>query len=497
MRMRSAVLAGAVLCVGLLPGVALGHGERSELYVPWMDRFTEQRAVNAFASSEVAPVSAAAAAPGTSGLSLVGNSDNDNTVNSDLAFFGNLAYSGHYGGFRILDISADQPSVVSDFHCNGPQNDVSVHRMGGKTFLFQSIDSGQDREDCASVNAPIIDGRRTGYEGVRVFDVSRPSKPRFIDMIQTACGSHTHTLIPQGEKAYIYVASYPLGSGITDPTGPGDFKPCSVPHKKISIIEVSAPRGDFAFKLKEQPLSDDTTFNRGFQACHDVQVFMPRNLAVGSCAGDAQIWDVSDPWNPTTDVEGRHTHIRNPSSSDQFEFVHSAAITWDGKWVAITDETGGGVTANCFGSATTDGFHYYYRLVKPGAEAPALAGRFTIPRDQGTEVCVAHNATFIPVAGRYVMTSAYYQGGVTLVDWANPGAPKEIAYADIVDGVGASDEWSSYWYNGRIFSNSGLNRRPETNRGFDVYRPDAALGFGGAKTWTHSNPQTQEASQVP
>ena len=40
-----------------------------------------------------------------------------------------------------------------------------------------------------------------------------------------------------------------------------------------------------------------------------------------------------------------------------------------------------------------------------------------------------------------------------------------------------SDEWSSYWYNGRIYSNSGLNRRGEkANRGLDVYRLTGELG---------------------
>ena len=63
---------------------------------------------------------------------------------------------------------------------------LSVHEMRGKRFLFQSIDSGQTREDCSSATAPVVDGKRTGYEGVRVFDVTDPSNPKFLDMIQTA-----------------------------------------------------------------------------------------------------------------------------------------------------------------------------------------------------------------------------------------------------------------------------------------------------------------------
>jgi hypothetical protein len=82
-------------------------------------------------------------------------------TNSDLAFWGNLVYAGNYGGFRILDASADQPTTLVDKACNGPQNDVSVHEMGGRRFLFQSIDTPQTAEDCSSANAPIINGGRS------------------------------------------------------------------------------------------------------------------------------------------------------------------------------------------------------------------------------------------------------------------------------------------------------------------------------------------------
>jgi hypothetical protein len=65
---------------------------------------------------------------------------------------------------------------------------------------------------------------------------------------------------------------------------------------------------------------------------------------------------------------------------------------------------------------------------------------------------------------------------------------------------GLANEWSSYWYNGRIYSNSGLNRRGDTgNRGVDVFRLTGSLGRVAerAKRWSHSNPQTQEAWQAP
>jgi hypothetical protein len=493
-----ALCAAAVLVLACAP-IATAHPiEEGEFYVPWSEKVGNERALDLVRGSS------ADDGARSSELALVGNADKDGTVNTDLAFNGNLVYAGNYSGFRILNASGPQPSTVVDFACNGPQNDVSFHRMGGKTFLFQSIDSAQTAEDCSSVNAPIVNGGRVGYEGVRVFDVTNPAQPQFVDMIQTACGSHTHTLIPDGRRAYIYVSSYPLaGSSITPDgaTGPGDYRPCRKPHKKISIIEVSAPSGDFEFRLKEQPLADDTTSQNGFdtfQACHDIQILGKKDIALASCAGDGQLWDVSDPWNPTTNVPGKYTLIKSPGGGDTFEFIHSGIFSWDGKTFAMMDETGGGGTANCFGDATTDGFYYFYKLVKPGKPAPQLEARYSIPRPQGQEVCVSHNASVIPVKHRNLMTASYYQGGVTVVDFTDLDDIHEVAFADLEDTTGQADEWSSYWYNGRIFSNSGLNRRA-SNRGVDVFQLTGSLGRAtrNAERWSYSNPQTQEAWQAP
>jgi hypothetical protein len=514
MRRRLIALAVGVAAIAAMPATAGAHpDEKGEISVPWMDKVTKDRWLKAFRADGVQASAAQEdpyGGPSVSNLDLVGNADKDGVTNSDLAFWGNFAYAGNYGGFRILDIRRDQPRVVVDQACNGPQNDVSVFDAGERRLLFQSIDTPQNREDCTSANAdlqrtPGGTQYRVGYEGVRVFDVTDPARPRFLDMIQTACGSHTHTLVPDraNRRVFIYVSSYPLGTANTPEgvDGPGDFRRCEIPHQKISVIEVPysfARPGDAT--VREHALSDQTASRYGFKACHDIQVFMPRRVAVGSCAGDAQLWDISDPGNPTTDDDARKTHIYQPSSEDEFEFIHSGVVSWDGRTFAIMDETGGGGTAECEGDLSTDGFYYFYDMVRPGDAAPDLRGRYQIPRPQAEEICVSHNATVVPVRGRDVMTIAYYQGGVSVVDFTDETDPREIGHADIEDEIGASDEWSSYWYNGRIFSNSGLNRRGDAaNRGVDVFRPAGALAelTAGAKRWAYSNPQTQEAFQAP
>ena len=63
--------------------------------------------------------------------------------------------------------------------------------------------------------------------------------------------------------------------------------------------------------------------------------------------------------------------------------------------------------------------------------------------------------------------------------------------------TGLADSWSTYWYNGRVYANGGLNRRGATgNRGVDAF----TLGSNRLrtkKTWAYSNPQTQEGFQRP
>jgi hypothetical protein len=469
--------------------------------------------------------------PQFANMALVGNSDKDGTVNSDLAFWQDYAFAGNYHGFRILDIhDPEHPVVLSDYYCRGPQNDVSVYKLKNRLLLFQSIDTPQTKASCdgtvagSSQDMPLsaeFPGQREfGFEGIRVFDVTNPTAPRFVTGVPTACGSHTHTTIEDkdDQRVLIYVSSYPLGSGITPGSAeaPASLR-CQSPHKKISIVEVPARDPAAARVLREEPLSSDTAPYPGaggplappFQACHDIQAFMKERIAVAACAGDAQVWDISRPEDPSASDGEVHTHYRNPNEStgDRFEFVHSATITWDGRYMTVQDETGGGGTAECDGSApegtppgaTTDGFTYIYERVDPGEPAPPPLSRYMIPRPQGAEICVSHNGNVIPTNKGYYQVQAFYQGGNTVLDYTDPTRPREIAFADPTgDAIGDADSWSTYWYNDYIYANGGLDRRGATrNRGVDVFQLiDEDGNVVRARKFHHMNPQTQEVEQT-
>jgi len=72
----------------------------------------------------------------------------------------------------------------------------------------------------------------------------------------------------------------------------------------------------------------------------------------------------------------------------------------------------------------------------------------------------------VPVPGRDLFVQAWYQGGVSVMDFTDSRAPVEIAYFDRGP-VDAEDMvmggyWSVYWYDGHVYGT-------EIARGLDVF----------------------------
>jgi hypothetical protein len=441
----------------------------------------------------------------------VANVDKEGS-NSDLAFWENIAAAGHFQGFRLIDITKpERPKLLVDFPCNGGQGDVSFYKAKERLLLIQSVDSPQTSPNCNSSNSQFQDALPgpLDWEGVRVIDVTNPRAPFRVASIETDCGSHTHTTIPDptNQRAIVYVSSYPL-SGLGDE--------CKPPHSKIAIVEIPDANPAASRLLKYQPLHDDTQFFGEFRGCHDIQAFLDSQVkvAAAACLSEGQLWDISDPANPTTLTA--HTHIDNAL----VEVWHSAALTWDHEVVLFWDEHGGGVAHGCNGSADTTGNIWFYEFAPPGTPALGLFGRYQLPRPEPVnQVCDLHIGSIIPVnvndEDAYVGVSSAYEGGLSVFDFTplqtvdspNPNldpalAPivaNEIAWWDNegADGVGADDVWAAYWYNDYIFANGGIGNRqtpPRGNRGFDVYRlllDDLEHKFTARKL-NHFNPQTQE-----
>lgn len=471
--------------------------------------------LTALALTVLSPAVTQAAPPGT-GLQEIANVDKDGTENQHLAFDKNTAFVGNVDGFRTFDISNPRkPRLLVDFRCRaGREGDLTTFRSGKKLYLVQSVDRPQTAEDCTSVDTGTIveNGRpraRFGLEGIRVFDVTNPAKPAFLKMYRTSCGAHVHTLVPDPQRSsvHVYIASYPLLDNTTpaiDREEAGALG-CTPPHEKFPIVTL--PLSDpTKGTVREKALSSDTQpFDidgpagpePAFIGCRHFQAFLPRDIMVVGCSGDAQYWSIADRSNPTASDGEAHTHIRTGDGTGT-NYLSGASVTWDGKIAVINDSTAS--AASCQAAATVNNFTYYFPLVKPGDPAPSPLGRYTIPRAQGSELCAGRAGTVLPTNERYIMSQAYLQGGTSLVDFTDPANPREIAYADIEDTVGKDDTFTAYWYNGFIYANSGINRREaDANRGLEIFKiQDPHINkLVKHQHWTHLNPQTQEKSQVP
>ena len=84
-----------------------------------------------------------------------------------------------------------------------------------------------------------------------------------------------------------------------------------------------------------------------------------------------------------------------------------------------------------------------------------------------TENCVAHNGSIIPIPNRDIFVQAWYQGGISIMDFTDSSNPKEIAYFDrgpiLEDLLITGGYWSTYFYEGFIYGT-------EITRGLDVFK---------------------------
>ncbi|GAA4668651.1 hypothetical protein GCM10023347_22580 [Streptomyces chumphonensis] len=398
-------------------------------------------------------------------------------TNTDIAFQGDHAFVGNYDGFVVYDISTPaSPRVVSQVLCPGGQNDISV----SGDLLFLSVDSSRSDDSCTSVSQPATE--KSSWEGIRVFDISDKSHPRYVSAVETPCGSHTHTLVPGKKKIHVYVSSY----------FPRDvFPDCRPPHDGISIVEVprTAPERaelvSFArlFPDGGYPGEEDRPDNVPTTGCHDITAYPALRLAAGACMGDGVLLDISRPERPRV--------IDRVQDRENFAFWHSATFSQNGRKVVFTDELGGGVGATC-NERTGDekGADGIYHIRGKGAKSRLdFVNYYKIPRHQAdTENCVAHNGSLIPVRGRDVMVQSWYQGGISVWDFTDSRRPKEIGYfergPESTERLTFGGTWSAYYYNGHIYSSD--------QNGFDVLRIDDRRTDGAKRVrMDELNVQTQ------
>jgi hypothetical protein len=390
--------------------------------------------------------------------------DTTSALGTDMAFQGRYAFVGNYNGFVVYDIGRpNAPTIVSQVLCPGSQNDISVYG----NLLFLSTDSSRNDDSCASVTQPAT--VKESWEGIKVFDISDKANPRYLKSVETACGSHTHTLVPGKDRrtVYLYVSSY---------SPRADYPDCQPPHDSISIVKVPVHKPTEAAVVATPNLFPDGGYEgvpgqtSATTGCHDITAYPTRDLAAGACMGDGVLLDIRDREAPRV--------INRIRDTVNFSFWHSATFNNAGTKVVFTDELGGGGAATCNEVVGPNrGADAVYDITGRGdARKMVFRSYYKIPRvNADTENCVAHNGSLIPVLGRDVMVQAWYQGGVSVWDFTDSTRPKEIGFwergplSDTQLTTGGA--WSTYYYNGHIYSS-------DIQKGLDV------LKLSDWRTWT-------------
>ena len=443
-------------------------------------------------------------------------------ANSDLAFQGSHLFQGNFYGVSIYDIANPaKTTLLTSMVCPGGQGDVSVY----KNLLFMSVEMPNGRLDCGvqgfppepappadddkdkvtaadkdTNNAadkdkddkekekdkekkhPLPVAQKDRFRGVRIFDISDIKNPKQVAAVQTCRGSHTHTLVTDPndkDNVYIYVSGTSFVRQPEELAGCSGEKPDKDPNTalfRIDVIQVpvaapqeakivSSPRlfmdartgainglnngGTHGKKGAEKPSDTDQ--------CHDITVYSAIGLAAGACSGNGIVLDIKDPIHPK-----RLDAVNDPN----YSYWHSASFSNDGSKVVFTDEWGGGLGARCRPNDPNKwGSDAIFRLKD---DKLTFANYYKLPAAQGdTENCVAHNGSLVPVPGRDIEVQAWYQGGISVMDFTDPTNPFEIAYFDRgpIDPkvLVLGGDWSAYWYNGYIYGS-------EIARGLDVFQ---------------------------
>ena len=396
--------------------------------------------------------------------------------NTDMAFTEDMLVAGSYHGFNIYRLEEDGfPNLITSVVCPGGQGDVSV--VGD--LLIMSVQDTRGRLDCGleGVDPEPNDER---FRGIRLFDISNPEMPVQVGAVQTCRGSHTHSVV-EGPTSDGKIIVFNSGtSSIRDQEEMGDcFEDIPGDDRtalfRIDVIEIpiddpsnskiidsptvfaDLETGVIAGLWRGGDHGDETQETEITDQCHDITVFPSASLAAGACSGNGILFDITDPTKPRRIDDVTDTG---------FAYWHSATFNNDGTKVLFTDEWGGGGRARCRAWDPMNwGANAIYDIVEGKLE---FRSHFKMPAPQKeTENCVAHNGAIIPVPGRDIFVQAWYQGGISIIDFTDSSNPVEIAYFDrgpiLEDELITGGFWSVYYYEGTIYGT-------EITRGLDVFK---------------------------
>jgi hypothetical protein len=371
------------------------------------------------------------------------------------------ALAGSYrNGLQIVDITNPRSAeIVAVYDCGVTQGDVQVFRQSdkpGRVFAGYTSDTyGDGTSTCyreaQALGFSVHKANGTGKNGTFIVELTNPLAPSTVSFVEVEQGSHNHTIHPSGR--YLYNSNSDL---ITS------FQPA------IEIFDI----GNLAAPAKVGELALPTRPGLGTES-HDITFSDDGNRAYSAALSQGVVIDTTDPAAPSIvsswlDPAINVWHQADPYSAGGRDFVF------------VEDEFAGALSAPVCPSG---GFHIY-EVTGALERAPKKVGYWNIddvgPTNNPEGTCTAH--VFDIHERRQLMTVAYYNGGVRVVDLSGLHGGEGLRQVGFYKTENA-DSWSAKTprieRDGSFFLYGN-----DIARGLDVYRYDGTAPVSDSRgTW--------------
>ncbi len=369
-----------------------------------------------------------------------------------------FALSGtYYNGLVITDVTdPEQPQPASVYDCGVAQGDVQVFHREDRTYVVFTRDTGYSlvvESGCAEwamANAEDAFLKASGY-GSWIADITDPYAPETVAFVPFRQGSHNITVHPSGD--YLYNSNSDLAR--------------AQPAIEIADIrDFSAPEQIATLPLPIRPgLGSDS---------HDISFNADGTRAYTAAIGHTTIIDTTDPENPKviSTIEDPAINVEH-----QAEVVTvTDPLLGERDFLIVEDEFAG---ATGTGQCPNGGVHVY-DVTGQLELAPVKVGFWNIPAEQtgptpgGIMSCTAHVFQLHP--DENLMTIAYYNGGVRVVDYS---ALVGVALGNVGQGMKEVgwyrfDDMNAWSVKAPFADRDGVWHMfsGDQARGMDVYRVD-------------------------
>jgi len=310
------------------------------------------------------------------------------------------ALAGSYkNGMQIVDVSRPQRATIAAvYDCGVTQGDVQVFHQAdqpGRTFASYASDTFGDGastcyKEAAALGFDVLKPDGKGKNGTFILDVTNPLAPKTISFVAVEQGSHNQTIDPSGN--YLYNSNSDLITSI---------------QPAIEVFDIS----DFAAPHKVTELDLPTRPGLGTES-HDITFNESGSRAYSAALSQGVIIDTEDPANPKIVTSFLDPAINVWHQSDPFTMKDANGV--EHEFLIVEDEFAGAVGT---GQCPNGGVHVY-DITGDKEKSPEKVGYWNIdevgPTTEPALGCSAH--VFDIHESEQLMTIAYYNGGVRVVD---------------------------------------------------------------------------------